>query len=438
MGNANSVIDCVKAVGPTVWKYVKYQIYHNDYVSEFKKMQGKLKKRLEDVEADLQTQLNQHGKKARSEVDAWLKEAHQETAEKMVEDMTCKGGCFTYICTSTNLEEKTEELKQTFEQGEKYTNAGESLVVDDHSIKGVPLSVEKYRGRDDIKEKILEWLKGDKFTRIAVWGMGGVGKTTIMKQVHDQLLKEPKFNKVIWVKVSKDFDITVQQKRKFDILKFQKSIARSLELKLQPEDENETKLAGLISQRLRQGSFVLILDDVWEPFSLEDVGISKLVGNSGCRLVLTTRSKDVAHAMDCDVIHVNPLPLDEALALFLEKIGSDVLIDGRIKGDIKPFLEQILQKCDGVPLAIVTVAKSMRGKPLPRQWKSTLSEFSKFESIFDCLKFSYECLEPQWQKCFLYCALYPEDYEIPKEELIEHWIEEDHINEEGKTREAMN
>ncbi|GLU24201.1 hypothetical protein SLE2022_401540 [Rubroshorea leprosula] len=535
------VTDIVKDVVATVKKYVKYQICHNDYVNKFKEMQTKLKRRREDVAAGLRTQLMQPGKIAKQEVEAWLKVAEQETAENVVEDIICKGGCFTYICSSRkldkrtqslneeifnqgekytnageslvvddhsiehyatvfkekqellklrqqdikakletwllqpgkmasnevhywmekagqqidikvedlisqgecsspfNLREKTEELKQILEQGKEFTNAGESLIVDDHSIKGVPLLVEECSGRDDIQEQILGWLKGDKDTRIAVWGMGGVGKTTIMKQVHNQLLTEPKFNKVIWVKVSRDFDIIVQQKKKFDILKFQKRIASSLELKLEPEDhENETKIARLISQNLGQGSFVLILDDVWQPFSLEDVGIPNLVGNNGCKLVLTTRLQDVARAMECKVIPVNPLPPEEALALFLKKVGSDVLLDGRIKGDIKPFLEQILQKCDGVPLAIVTVAKSMTRKMLPRHWKLTLSEFSKFESIVDCLKFSYECLEPQCQECFLYCALYPEDYEIPKEELIEYWIEEELIYKEGKTREAMN
>ncbi|GLT96208.1 hypothetical protein SLE2022_138510 [Rubroshorea leprosula] len=539
MGIANLIIDCVKAVGPTIWKYIKYQIYHNDYVSEFKKMQEKLKDRLEDVEANLQTQLSQRGKNTKSQVDGWLKEVHQETAEKVVEDIICKGGCFTYICSSTNLEEKTEELKRILEEGKEFTNDGVSLVVDDHSIKyrvsvfkenqeklkhqkedieanlmtqnkqlgkiarkevedwlvkagqqiamkvedlisleesssstnlgekteelkhileegkeftgvnvslviddhlikGVAMPVEKCIGRDDAQKQILEWLKGDQVTRIAVWGMGGVGKTTIMKHVRNQLLKESKF-RVIWVKVSKDFDIIVQKRKEFDILKFQKRIASSLELKLEPEDhENETKIAGLISQKLQQGSHVLILDDVWQQFRLEDVGIPDLDGNNGCKLVLTTRSQDVARAMDCKVIPVNPLPPDDALALFLEKVGSAVLLNGRIKRDIEPLLKQLLQKCDGAPLAIVLVAKTMREKLDPRSWKWALSKLSKFEGIVDRLKFSYECLEPQCRECFLFCALYPEDYEIPKEELIEYWIEEGFIDGKGETRDAMN
>ncbi|GLT84551.1 hypothetical protein SLE2022_027750 [Rubroshorea leprosula] len=534
------VVDIVKDVVPTVKKYFKYQICHNDYVNKFKEMQTWLKHRRQDVEEKLHAQLRQPGKIAKKEVQAWLEKADQETAEKVVEDLICKGGCFTYICSSRKLDKRTQSLTEgIFKQGEKYTSADESLVVDtpsieywatvfeekqerlkhqkedveanlktqrmqpgkiarkeveewlekagqqigikveglinqggcsslsnlrrkieelrqileqgkeftnaavilirdDHLIKGFPLLVEKCSGRDDIQEKILEWLKGDRVTRIAVSGMGGVGKTTIMKNVHNQLLIESKFENVIWVTVSKDFNITVQQKMKFDILQFQKKIASSLKLEREPDHENETKLAALISQRLGQGSFLLILDDVWEPFSLEDVGISNPVGNNGCKLVLTTRSKDVARAMDCNVIHVNPLRPEEALELFSKKIGSDVFSDGKIKRDIEPFLKQILQKCDGVPLAIVTVAKSMKGKLLPRHWKLALSEFSKFESIIDCLKFSYECLEQQCQECFLCCALYPEDYEIRKEELIEYWIEEGLIYKEGKTREAMN
>ncbi|GLT84559.1 hypothetical protein SLE2022_027830 [Rubroshorea leprosula] len=399
----------------------------------FKEMQEQLKLRQKDIEAKLETSLLQPGKMASNEVKDWMEKASQQIDIK-VEDLISQGEC----SSPSNLWKKIEELRQILEQGKEFTNAGVILVIDDHSIKGFPLLVEKCSGRDDIQEKILKRLKGDEVARIAISGMGGVGKTTIMKNVHNQLLIESKFENVIWVTVSKDFNITVQQKMKFDILQFQKKIASSLKLEREPDHENETKLAALISQRLGQGSYLLILDDVWEPFSLEDVGISNPVGNNGCKLVLTTRSKDVARAMDCNVIHVNPLPPEEALELFAEKIGSDVFSDGKIKRDIEPFLKKILQKCDGVPLAIVTVAKSMKGKLLPRHWKLALSEFSKFESIIDCLKFSYECLEQQCQECFLCCALYPEDYEIRKEELIEYWIEEGLIYKEGKTREAMN
>ncbi|GKV32504.1 hypothetical protein SLEP1_g41103 [Rubroshorea leprosula] len=393
--------ECTASVAPRIWVLGRDNTSAGEslvvdtpsieyWETVFEEKQERLKHQKEDIEANLKNQRMQPGKIARKEVEEWLEKVGQQIGIK-VEGLINQGEC----SSSTNLNKNIEELKQTLEQGKEFTNTGVSLVIDDHSIKGVPLLVEECRGRDDIQDQILEWLKGDEVTRIVVSGMGGVGKTTIMKQVHNLLLKEPQFNKVIWVKVARDFDIIVQQKKKLDILKFQKRIASSLELKLEPEDhENEIKLAGLISQKLRQDNSVLILDDVWQQFCLEDVEIPILDGNNGCKLVLTTQlQQDVARAMECEVISVNPLPPEKALALFLEKVGSAVLSSGRIKGDIDPFLKQILQKCDGVPLAVVTVAKTMRGKLDPRSWK---------------------------------------------EESIECWIDEGFIYKEGETRDTMN
>ncbi|GKV38362.1 hypothetical protein SLEP1_g46278 [Rubroshorea leprosula] len=417
MDITNSVIGFVKDFGSTVWKYVEYQICPKDYVREFEAIQKKLEDRLKDVEAELKTQLNELGKKARNEVDTWREKARKESAVK-VEDLVYKGGCFTFICSSRRLDKKTQALNEgIFNPGEKYTNAGKSLVVEDHSKKGVPQLVEKCIAWDDVQEEILQLLREDKVTRIAVCGMGGVGKTTIMKQVHNQLLKEPKFNKVIWVKASKDFDIVVQQKKQFDILEFQTSIVRKLGFGLKNEEQDEIEVAGQIS---------------------EDVGIPSLVGSTGCKVVLTTRlQQNVARAMECEVIQVKPLLDDEALALFLDKVGSTVLSHPRFKSDIEPFFKQILKKCNGLPLAIRVVAKTMRGKFDHYSWEIADRELSKSKEIIDCLKFSYDHLEEQYKKHFLYCALYPEDHEISKEELIEFWIEEGFIIDERGSRHLM-
>ncbi|GLT57724.1 hypothetical protein SLA2020_306750 [Shorea laevis] len=539
METANSVIGLSKDCGPAVWRYVKYQICHNNYVSEFQKMQERLKDRRDVVDANLRTQVMQRGKIENKEVRAWLDEAQREIAEKVIEDPICKGGCFTYICSSreldkktralcneifergerytkpgeilvmdddsiqyrasvfedmqkevkhqkekieatlktqlmqrgktawqkvvdwlekanqqvtmkvedlvsegessssTNLEEKIEELKQILEEGRELTNVDVSLVIDDHLKKGDPMPVEKCIPRDEVKEEILQPLRGEKVTRIAVCRMGGVGKTTIMKQVHNQLLKEPTIKKVVWVKVSRDFDIVLQQKRQFDILKFKKNIAGKLGLNLKG-DEDANELAERISQILQQGSCVLILDDVWEPFSLEDVGILDPDGNDACKLVLTTRLQAVGRQMKCELIHVTPLPDDEAIALFLVEVGSEVVSHPRYKSDIEQLSNQILKKCRGLPLAIKVVAKTMTGKVNPYLWEKACVELSKSEEIVDCLKFSYEHLEKErYKECFLYCALYPEDHEIPKKELIECWIEEGFIIDERGSRHFM-
>ncbi|GLT84568.1 hypothetical protein SLE2022_027890 [Rubroshorea leprosula] len=151
------VVKIVKDVVPTVKKYFKYQICHNDYVNGFKEMQTQLKHRRQDIQKGLHAQLMQPGKIAKEEVEAWLEKAYQETAEKVVEDLICKGGCFTYICSSRKLDKRTQSLTEgIFKQGEKYTSADESLVVDTPSIEYWATVFEERQERLKLRQKDIE------------------------------------------------------------------------------------------------------------------------------------------------------------------------------------------------------------------------------------------------------------------------------------------
>ncbi|GKV34668.1 hypothetical protein SLEP1_g43025 [Rubroshorea leprosula] len=265
---------------------------------------------------------------------------------------------------------------------------------------------------------------------LGVWGMGGVGKTTIMKHVHNELLKEGKFKKIIWVTVSQNFDIPILQEQ----------IACSLKGKLE-KLQNATSRAGVLSKMLEeQKPHLLILDDVWSSFRLEDVGIPKPNVTNGCKLVLTTRLQDVACSMDCRIIQVKNLLKEEALKLFLNEVGDTVLSDhgGGIKRDLESTLKEIVDECDGLPLALITVAGSLKGISDSQLWSLALNQLRKYKrnvagtyaDAFQILRFSYDRLENQQiQYCFLYCALYPEDHKILKEEIIESWIDEGFIDE---------
>lgn len=312
------------------------------------------------------------------------------------------------------------------------------MVNDDPlTIRGIPLIAERCYGRDTALQKILECLKGEEVTRIAVWGMGGVGKTTFMKQVHNQLLKESKFDKVIWVTVSQNWNV----------LKIQDEIVK--QLKEAPlEEDDATRRAGIMSAMLGWGSYLLILDDMWDAFSVEEVGFPANSEDNHSKLVLTTRNKDVARQIDCNVIiELKPLSSEQALELFLQKVGGAVLSDdGNIKPRLKSAIMQIVEECDGLPLAIVTVASTMKGKSERHAWAKALKQLQEASKILfageknpmGILKFSYDRLEDKkLQDCFLYCALYPEDAVIKKRELIECWIGEGFIGDQMGTWDEM-
>ncbi|KAG5526209.1 hypothetical protein RHGRI_032474 [Rhododendron griersonianum] len=177
-------------------------------------------------------------------------------------------------------------------------------------------------------ERVWACLMTDDVRQIGVYGMGGVGKTTIMKHIHNQLLEEKgKFDTVYWVTVSKAFNIT----------KLQSDIATALYLSLREDEEVTRRASQLYAALSRHKRYVLILDDIWEPFALERVGIPEPMRSNRCKLVLTTQSLEVCRRMECTPVKVDLLTKEEALTLFLSKaVGKDTVL--------APEVEEIADK----------------------------------------------------------------------------------------------
>ncbi|KAJ0074726.1 hypothetical protein Patl1_34799 [Pistacia atlantica] len=267
--------------------------------------------------------------------------------------------------------------------------------------------------------EIWELLMGDEVIKIGVCGMGGIGKTTVITHINNKLLKETnKFEKVIWVTVSQPLDL----------MKLQDQIATALKEDL-PRNEDKRIRAGNLLKMLEGRKIVLLLDDIWEAFMLEEVGIPRPTKDSGCKLVITTRSQDVCRSMGCKIVKMRCLSDDEALTLFIDKVELNIFEVPTLKDIVKLVVEQ----CACLPLAIVTGAGCMRGEYDICEWRNAFEELSEsIQSVKGMetnvprqLQFSYDRLKSKKvQHCFLYCALYPEDFKIPKEELIDYWIAE--------------
>ncbi|KAG5526211.1 hypothetical protein RHGRI_032476 [Rhododendron griersonianum] len=273
-------------------------------------------------------------------------------------------------------------------------------------------------------EKVWECLMNDDVRQIGVYGMGGVGKTTIMKHIHNQLLeKKGKFGNVYWVTVSKAFSIT----------KLQSDIAKALKLSFEEDEDESIRASELYAALSRKKKHVLILDDLWESFALERVGIPEPTRSNECKIVLTTRLLEVCRRMHCTKVKVELLTEQEARTLFLRKaIENDTVL----APEVEVIAAEIAKECARLPLAIVAVAGSLRGLKGMSEWRNALNELinsttdaSDDESeVFERLKFSYNHLGKKvLQDCFLYCSLYPEDRPIPVNELIEYWIAEELI-----------
>ncbi|GLU15399.1 hypothetical protein SLE2022_318940 [Rubroshorea leprosula] len=409
-----------------VWGYVdchrKLEEDLNGIRSEFQV----LKRRKIDVKSRIQAEVHS-GQVVKQEVRGWLKDVRK--IEKDIQDVEERARRVSYFQRASLdklVREKVEVVRRIQERG----IFNEGLVIERAQARGLIIPTENLVGEISTKDVIWEYLMGDEVGMIGVCGIGGVGKTTIMKNLYNDLQRETRFEKVIWVTVS----------HPLNVFELQKKIAGAMGERL-PEDEEVMMRAAALMDKMRRVKFVLILDDVWEKFSLKDVGIPEPRMQNGCKVVITSRLGDVCNYLDCKIVKVQPLSKEESLTLFLNKVGHDVL---KISG-LEEILKLIVNECAGLPLAIVVIAGSMKGVVDIKVWRNALTELQKGvksvkgsdDEIFVRLRFSYDrlkCLEIQ--KCFLYCSLFPEDYEFPRKELIEGWIDEGLIDELGSRQAA--
>ncbi|KAH7836198.1 hypothetical protein Vadar_033617 [Vaccinium darrowii] len=134
--------------------------------------------------------------------------------------------------------------------------------------------------------------------------------------------------------------------------------------------------------------------------------------------------------MECKDVKVELLTEQEALTLFLSiAVGHDTML----APEVEEIATDVAKECACLPLAIVTVAGSMRGLNGKHDWRNALNELISStkdtsdgeNEVFQRLKFSYSRLGNKVLKdCFLYCSLYPEEFDIPVKELMEYWIAE--------------
>ncbi|XP_073263180.1 probable disease resistance protein At4g27220 [Populus alba] len=318
-------------------------------------------------------------------------------------------------------EDDVEDTRGRLVQPGAGTSSSRGLKYNSSESRGdpIPLSSTKLVGRAFEENKNVIWslLMDDKFSTIAIYGMGGVGKTTMLQHIHNELLERRDIScRVYWVTVSRDCSIN----------RLQNLVATCLGLNLSREDDNLRRAVKLSKELVKKQKWILILDDLWNSFELHVVGIP--VNLKGCKLIMTTRSEKVCKRMDCQhKIKLEPLCEREAWTLFMEKLGDDEALSP----EVEQIAVDVARECAGLPLGIITVARSLREVDDLHEWRNTLNKLreSKFkgmeDEVFQLLRFSYDQLDDlTLQHCLLYCALFPEDHIIKRNVLIKYWIDE--------------
>ncbi|KAL0884847.1 hypothetical protein Bca101_008828 [Brassica carinata] len=322
---------------------------------------------------------------------------------------------------------------------ESLSSQGEFVAVTEATpiAEGEELPIQPTIGQETMLEMVWSRLMEDEVGVLGLYGMGGVGKTTLLTQINNRFSNRGGgFDVVIWVVVSQNATVH----------KIQGSIGEKLGLRGKEwEEKSDMDRARDIHNVLRRKKFVLFLDDIWEKVNLSTIGVPFPSRETGSKVAFTTRSQDVCGGMEVDdEIEVRCLGTDKAWDLFKKKAGENTLGSHQ---DIPELARKVAGKCRGLPLALNVIGGTMARKKSVQEWRravdvltSSATEFSGVEDeILPILKYSYDNLDGEMTKsCFLYCSLYPEDSRIDKKELIEYWIGEGFIDEKEGRERAMN
>ncbi|KAK1269579.1 putative disease resistance protein [Acorus gramineus] len=277
-------------------------------------------------------------------------------------------------------------------------------------------------GFEDQEKRLVQRLTGqiiDELHVVSIVGMGGLGKTTLAKKVYANRDIQMRFECIVWVSVSQD--CPPHQLLKELIRKTVGEVSG---------DPNTVALEDKLNEWLKKKKrFLIIMDDVWEQELWTRIKPAFRDIQNGSRVLLTTRSYDVAKVADPsqDPFELNLLSEEESWELFNWKVFNSN--DGCPRDLVKKGKE-LVEKCKRLPLAIVILGGILCSKfKSALVWNTVLTKLDyrsdpNTEDWREVLALSYHDMPGYLKPCFLYLGLFPEDTEIWSSKLKMLWVAE--------------
>uniref|UniRef100_A0A453LIW9 Disease resistance protein RPP13 n=1 Tax=Aegilops tauschii subsp. strangulata TaxID=200361 RepID=A0A453LIW9_AEGTS len=263
---------------------------------------------------------------------------------------------------------------------------------------------------------------------ISVVGFGGLGKTTLARAVYEDPHAVEKFHCRAWVAAGR-WSPEVTGDGVTEIL-------RDVLQQVRPKDamdvvvaDDGQRIEALLKEYLTDKRYLIVIDDIGrEQWST----INSIFENNSksSRILLTTTIQSTANICSHGngyVYQMNTLGEEDSKKIALQEVRSPELEQGSMT---------LLQKCGGLPLALVSVSDFLKcsGEPtgercaeLCRNLGSHLREkygHDNFAELRKVLMHNYDSLSVHAMTCLLYLGVFPNNRPLKRKVVIRRWLAE--------------
>ncbi|PHT85321.1 hypothetical protein T459_07427 [Capsicum annuum] len=266
-------------------------------------------------------------------------------------------------------------------------------------VNHTPLHVASYPvGLDSHAKDIMESLRQseceNEVRMIGIYGLGGIGKTTLAKDIYNRLFRNVHFDGSCFLS-----DVRLQDKI-FGLDKVQEKLVNIL---LKTEDfkvNNVPEGISLIKSRLGSKKVLIVLDDVDSEKQLEALARERSWFGLGSLIIITTRDKQMLNQLgEKERYEAKLLNDDEAESLFYRHAFENIPLPPQNYVDLA---HRIIKYSGGLPLALVTLGSHLRGRSI-KEWTSEFKKLTEIphDDIQSILKTSFDGLPHDTKNVFL-------------------------------------
>ncbi|KAL3729605.1 hypothetical protein ACJRO7_026694 [Eucalyptus globulus] len=293
-------------------------------------------------------------------------------------------------------------------ESEKFANGHEGKLVEEVTKtilsklrRQSQLDVPKHLvGVDDHVNKIRNWvdIPTNHARMIGIYGMGGIGKTTLAKVIYNELSN---------IFVARSFLPDIRETANNNGIPHLQNLLIKEILSIENVVCKVDDGIDLIESRFKGKKVLILLDDIDHQNQLDALARQRDWFTAGSIIIVTTRYKFVLDQSEFEVDYKYELKeLDEVHSLLLFKRHAFRM--GHCPEDFEGISYEILSTMGGLPLAIKVIGSYLYGKVDKKVWQDILKKLriEPDRDVQKTLKISYDALEPTQKEIFLDIACF--------------------------------